>query len=390
MSDTAIRLPAPAELARLLPAAIAAAGGFVSLSELEQKLGPDSRMKVDGVKTERDRHLIRETFLDAVKILVQRGSLDWDGEVAQLTPQGWEQADALGAVRTGRELNESAVEDAESETTVDVEDALQIVEFTRHDGTRIRGYLAEDAGKRQGTRFQPPAAGLVDELYPRAEVNGQLAPDGFYTTLRRVGVSISAPLLLAQNCRVRLVGRFTPTRLGHVGRGGRPSRRPSWERLVCEVLSELGGHASWQDIAAAVKERPEVREVPNWQEETRQAIRSHTTGRGKGYFDVAEVGERSVYTLSAAGQKLASRRTVDERAPTLSKYIATALAPDDSKLTAFEVYSLLHLAVELGKPAEAEALYRRLPENFPDEDRYFMLSHLVERAAELAEGSGRG
>lgn len=402
MTSNSSRLPAPAELARRLPAAIAAAGGAISISELEQKLGPDSRMKVQGVRTERDRQLIRETFLDAVRILAQRGSLKWDGETVELTVQGWAQADALGAVprmQDGAEMSDAA--ESQPETTIDVRDALQIVEFTRHDGTQIRGYLAEDAERHNGTSFKPPAASLVDQLYPRSEINGNAAPGGFYSTLRRIGVSISAPVLLEQNCRVRLVGRVPEVRgyrsvaeprvgLRHVGRGGRPSRRPSWERLVCEVMSELGGHASWQDIAAALRARPEVRDVPNWHEEALQAIRGHTTGRGKGYFDFADVGERSVYTLSAAGQKLASRRTVDDRAPTLSKYIATALAPDDAKLTPFEVYALLHLAVELGKPAEAEALYRRLPENFPDEDHYFMLPRLFERAAELAEGDGHG
>lgn len=73
-------------------------------------------------------------------------------------------------------------------------------------------------------------------------------------------------------------------------------------------------------------------------------------------------------------------------APTLSKLFSKVVShDDDSKLTDFELYALLHLAVELGKPAEARAIYHRLSENFPDEDRYYLARHLLDRADELRE-----
>lgn len=175
----------------------------------------------------------------------------------------------------------------------------------------------------------------------------------------------------------------------HMGKGGRPGRRTgmTWERLLCEVLGELGGHADWAAIAEAVAKHPAASQYRAWREETRQALRNHTSPRGRSYFDVAELGDAAVYTLTDAGKRLAAKRSEDDRAPTLSKLFAKAVAADDASLTDFELYALLHLAAELGKPAEARAIYQRLPENFPEEDRYYMAGHLLDRAEEVQKES---
>src|SRR5436305_1179204 len=87
--------------------------------------------------------------------------------------------------------------------------------------------------------------------------------------------------------------------------------------------------SSWKEIIAdAIGKRPESQIYQDWREETRQALRRHTEPSGRGYFSVAELGEGVVFTLTDQGQRMAARRSMDERAPTLSKYIAKAVAPD--------------------------------------------------------------
>jgi len=388
-----------ADVAKLLPAAIAAAGGTISIAELEQKLGRESRLKLDGVRTERDHQLLQETFRAALTILQQRGSVKWDGERASLTDQGWDQARALGAVRQRRPemLDEEEDELVDAHATIDVHEAAPMIKFSKDDGTIVWGYLSPDADRFQGTRFQPPAATLLDRLYNRSEFNGVRSTIGFYTALKSVGVTTSARALLETKCRVRLVGLEPATRVrgrhqitAPPSRGARPGRAP-WARIVCEVLAELGGHGAWQTLGLKIGDYPGVQDYPAWREECRQILRNNTTPLGRSYFDIAETGDGPVYTLTPAGHKLASKRTIDDRAPALSKYFAKALSPDaNDNLTEYEVYALMFLAIELGRPAEARALYHRLPEDFPDEGRYSMIPRMLERASDIAGGNLHG
>ena len=113
-------------------------------------------------------------------------------------------------------------------------------------------------------------------------------------------------------------------------------------------------------------------------------MRNHAAPRGREYFAVTDLGGRVVYALTEKGQKLASRRTEDERAPTLSKLVARAVDPNGAvRLTDMERYVLLFLATRLGKTAEAQAIYQRLPEGFPDDDSYAMIPMWIEQSMAL-------
>jgi hypothetical protein len=391
-----ISLLQPADIARVLPAALADAGGSVTLQGLEESLGPGGKIKISGMSTDQQKDYLREAFQQAIEILVRSGSAEHRDDRVFLTDRGWAQARALGVVTpiSGQPSPQHvAANAAPVGPIIDVSQAEPYVRFT-HQGVVVMGYLRDGVERYQGQPFVPPASALVDLLY-RAEVDGVRSSDGLYTTLREMGVFASAVDILQRKCNVRLPGFEKEVRgsrgvaVGHVGRGGMPTRRTAvtWERLVCEVIAELGGHADWPTIAEAIGKHPASEENPGWREESRQALRNHTSPKGRGYFEVAEIGTQSVYTLTENGSRMAARRSEDERAPTLSKLLAKAVShDDDGKLTDFELYALLHLAAELGKPAEAQAIYNRLPENFPDEDRYYLARHLIDHAEELRAG----
>lgn len=390
-------VPQATDIAKVLPAALAEAGGSFTLVGLLQKLGQASKFKIAGMSSERQVAYLHRTFQEAVELLIRSESVENKDDRIVLTNKGWAQAEALGVQRPRvvDAENPEATDEPLGGVTIDMSQARPFISLKRDDGTLLTGYLRDGAEAFHGRPFVPPASALLDDLY-RAEVDGVRSSDGFWTTSREIGVSQNAVELLKQKCHVFLVGYEPESRaprsdlISHTRRGGRPGRRAgiTWERLVCEVIGELGGHADWQTFADAVGQHPLAQQYVSWREECRQALRNHTAPRGRSYFDVAEIGERAVYTLTEQGERLAARRTEDERAPTLSKMIAKAVNPgDDRKLTEYELYALFHLAVELGKPAEAEAIYHRLPENFPDEDRYYMARHLLSRAAELRNGN---
>ncbi len=406
-------------IARLLPIALARAGGSIDVDELERTLTRDKRFRISGMSGEHQTALLRQVLVNALDILTRSGTAvrsvtkDGAGSRISLTDRGWEQARALGedsADDSARDSEDvpvsSAVPSSRSgdSASIDLSDARPIVSCQSPSGTTIIGHLRDDAQRFHGRPYVAPASALLDQLY-RAEVNGQLTEQGFYSAIMDTDAwgQRGALNVLRLNCGVRIISQIPDVHLpgpwyesresrrtapvvSRIGRGGQPGRRlgMTWERLVCEVIAELGGHADWNAIAAAVQKRPEAEVAVGWREEARQALGNHTSPRGRGYFDVADIGSRVVYALTEKGQKLAARRTMDKRAPTLSKFLAKAVAADgETGLTAYEMYALLHLAVELGRPTDASAIYHRLPDGFPDEDRYYMAQQLLERADEL-------
>lgn len=383
-----MKVPQPADIAKVLPAALAEAGGSFTTTDLEGRLSQGSKFKIAGMSGAQQTEYLREAFQQAIGILLRSGSAERSDDRIVLTDRGWAQAEQLGVPRPVANTGE----DTESRgVTIDLSRALPFVRLKRDDGTVLTGYLRESAKASHGRPFIPPASRLLDDLYG-AEIDGVTSSDGFWTTAWAVGVRQNAVDLLQSKCHVYLVG-YEPERraprsdvVPHAPGGVRPGRRTgiTWERLVCEVIGENGGHADWPAIAAAVEQHAKASQFVGWRAECLQALRNHTAPAGRSYFEVAEIGERAVYTLTDQGSRMAARRSEDERAPTLSKLFAKAIATDgDGKLTSHELYALFHLAVELGKPVEAEIIYHRLPENFPDEDRYYTARHLIERAREL-------
>lgn len=364
-------LPQAADIAKVLPAALAEAGGSFTLAGLQQKLSQNSKFKIAGMSSERQVAYLSRTFQDAVTILIRSKAVEEKGERIHLTDKGWAQAESLGVKRPNGTDLAQAIEPPE--VTIDVTYALALVEMKRRDGTWIRGHLRMDAPKFQGRAFEGHFSELLDDLYS-AEVDGHKTAEGFYAALREDGVSASARELLETKCRVRLIGLVPERRaarsnvIAHVGKGGRPGRRKgiTWERLVCEVMGELGGHAEWAAIAEAAGRKPAVVEYLSWREECRQALRNNTAPAGRSYFEIAEVGSGSVYTLTEQGRKMAARRTEDDRAPTLSKLLAKALDPGEgASLTDHELWALFHLAVELGSPPKREASTIGCQRTFP-------------------------
>lgn len=395
--------PTSVDVARALPGVLAKVGGALLRSDLESELQALPLARGWDPTTERGQELRRETIDHGIAVGVAIGLIGRNGDALSLTDKGWETA-GLSYLQAreprrpaGLQVRKISAEEFGS-GTIDLNEALAIVRYESHDGAIIFGNLRPDAQRFQGQPFVPPASALLDALY-RAEIDGQLTERGFYSALRELGATGNATDLLESKCHVRLPGHVREERaarrdvvaIKHLGRGGRPARRPgmTWVRLVSEVLDELGGHADWQGLATALEKRPEVEQYQAWREETRQALRKHTSPNGRSLFEIVELGDRTAYTLTEQGRRLAARRAVDDRAPTLSRYLAKAVsAAGDASLTPHELYALFVLAVELGKPTEAQVLYNRLPENFPDEDRYYFAGSLLDRAEELRRSGG--
>ena len=378
------KLPEPSGLARALPSALAQAGGAATISGIERNLHAGNS---SGEANDQQWAYLREAFAQAIEMLVRSEVIHRDGDSITLTDKGWAQSRALDAADGGGESARPASSAPEPGAMIDLSDAKPYVSHQLRDGTKVMGYLRDDAQKYHGRPYVPPASDLLDALY-RAEIDGVRVSEGLFSALREVGVTQGATDVLTGKCGVRIpgLGRAEPSR--HPV--GKPGRKPglSWPRLVCEVLGELGDHADWPTIAESVGHQPLAEEHRSWREEVRQALRNNTVPKGHQYFDIAELGGTAIYTLTEQGKRLAAKRSEDDRAPTLSKLFAKAIALDDDSLTDYELYALLHLAAELGKPNVVQAIYQRLPEAFPDEDRYYMAGHLLDRAEEVRKATG--
>jgi hypothetical protein len=244
----------------------------------------------------------------------------------------------------------------------------------------LRGHLSEQAHEYHGKRLTLTPTELLDTLY-LAQTGEDQAAMGFHAAMREAGINRSAADILLNECNVRLPGLATDDTAYRTLRTTLKKRSASWVRILCEVIADAGGRADWPSIARAAERRQEAQDQTAWREELIQALRTNTSPYGRGYFEAAEFNDGVLYVLTDAGRKLASRRAEDERAPTLSKHLSAAADPhNDGKLTDLELYTLLFLAAQLGMPAEARAIYHKLPPNFPDEEKYAMIPFWIDQA----------
>lgn len=286
-------LPTPSDVARMMPALIAAAGGSIEYQDLE--LGIDRKFRPAIEETTSDpAAFLRELFNSGLTIAVNTKLLSITGSRLLLNDRGWIQASADPVGDTARRLDQGL----------------------------------------DRSRFKP---------------------------------AVSSTQMPNESARRR--------------HGRRPGA--TWPTLVCESIHELGGHADWRSIAAALERLPEASELVGWREESMQALSNNTGGRGRSYFEAAEVDGHPVFSLTENGRKLVKRRSQDDRAPTLSKHLAEAVNGDADKLTHIEVFTLLFLATRLGRVQDARRLYDRLPANFPDEDSYAMIPIWIDQAQQI-------
>lgn len=189
-------LPQPADIARVLPAAIAEAGGSLSITNLENSFSSNARVKIQGVQTSQQADYLKSAFLQAIEILVRARSAERSDDRVTLTDKGWAQAEALG-VHPPREqpTGRAPAREEEKVATIDLSDAAPWVKQELRDGTVVMGYLRPDAQKYHGRPFVPPASALLDALY-RAEINGVHVAEGFYSALKDVGAFRSATEIL--------------------------------------------------------------------------------------------------------------------------------------------------------------------------------------------------
>ncbi len=378
-------VPGPPEIARQMLTTVAHSGGSLNFSDIKARLWHVFLPQLSAPYTETSAtRLLDDLFKDALALLMRNRWVNAAGETLLLTEQGWQHAGAQ--MRERQPAPGGAGSDVEV-TTLDLSHAEQVIEYRFHNGVVVRGYLIDDLNRFHGKPLTMSAADLLDALY-RAEIDGNPANTGFYSAIRQFGSTWHPPYLLVSKCHIRVPTMESAPHpaVSRQRHGGRPGRRVgmTWERLLCELIAADGGHADWPTIAAAAEQRPETEDEPVWREELRQALRNHAAPRGREYFAVTDLGGRVVYALTEKGQKLASRRTEDERAPTLSKLVARAVDPNGAvRLTDMERYVLLFLATRLGKTAEAQAIYQRLPEGFPDDDSYAMIPMWIEQSMAL-------
>ena len=367
-----MQLPTAVDIAHEIPAMVAEAGGSFDLQNLEYSVSRRFLPRVHAIKREGGDDYLHQAFNDAITIVIRNGLINSSGTRLLLTEKGWEQAATV--IDRGGDGPQPLDPD---ESVVDMSKAEPVIEFRRRD-TVVRGYLSESADQFHGKPLTMTPGQLLDEVY-RTEIDGESAEVGFCTALRDNGLMRDISQLIEKS-GILLPGMSRPV----VRRGvRRPGRRPgaTWPRVVCEVIAEAGGHADWPTIADAASRRPEAELDIGWRELALQALRNNTIPQGHCYFEAAEIGDKGVFALTDDGRRMASKRTLDDRAPTLSKYLASATdSNSNSPLTDMELYTLLFLATRLGKPAEARSIYHRLPPDFPDEDSYAMIPMWIEQA----------
>ena len=368
---------------------LADVGGATSLWELQGKTLASLRAHLLKEKEGVGVGYPKQLFDEAVTILVRQGLVNSAGERLLLTDKGWAQAAAMKAETGSPDEREAEPEDQGSDDVIDTTLAEPIIDYVRRDGTVIRGYLNEDfAAEVNGSPMTMPASQLLERLY-RAEVNGEESSFGFWTTLRVNGVSRNAVDLIAERCGIRLPSvRGTRNQARELRARQTPSsssgRRTRWSTILCEVIDDLGGHATAEEVFTALERRPEVELTVDWREEAMQALRIHKAPQGRCYFDVTEIGGERKLVLTENGRKLVARRVHDERAPSLSKYLVRALDPNHAKpLTKLELYVMLFLATRLGLAKDASTIYSRLPADYPDEDSYAMIPLWIEQAKQM-------
>jgi len=230
---------------------------------------------------------------------------------------------------------------------------------------------------------------LLDGLY-LAEINGEPANSGFASALLQNGSGVYLRNLLTEKCHVGIPGLERTSRRTRVKQNGRRvghrTDAISWPSILCEIIFELGGFAEWSAIAASLEKRPEAKADCTWREQCLQCLEAQRLLTGKAYFEIVDTGVGSAFALTEQGRNVVKKRSQDERAPSLSKYLVKAVhAAGDDKLTNLELYTMLFLAIRLGRAKDARIIYQRLPENFPDEDSYAMIQYWINEAEQMLE-----